>query len=101
MLPYLVTSAKNRNKLQVIQNKLLKTIYRLPKLTNTHLLHQITNTQTLNNRIKELTIKYISNARTNNIQTVNNLIENFIPYTKNRNYLCLDALYPNKNRLKY
>ena len=65
MLPYLVTSKKNRQKLQVTQNNILKVILRLPRLTNTKLLHQITNTEPLNQRIFSLAIKYISNSNNN------------------------------------
>lgn len=98
MLPYAVTSKIERNKLQTMQNKTLKGILKISHLTSTKLVHVLANTEPLNQRIKTLIIKYISNARVNNINSITTLINNFTPYMGQRNYTIIDSLYPNMER---
>jgi len=99
MLPYLVTSKKIRNSLQIIQNKSLKSICKLHYRTSTKLTHTIANIDQLNLRIKNMVIKYISTAKINKISTTTKFVKDFSPYDKSSNYSILDALYPNYSRL--
>jgi len=98
MLPFTVATKSIKDKLQILQNKTLKRILKVSQKTPTNLTHTLANTQPLNTRIRTLLISYLSNARTNKIKSTNDLINEFKPYTKKRNYSILDTLYPNIKR---
>ena len=75
MLPYIVSSNKIKNGLQIIQNKALKSIYRLNKRTNTKLLHLIANKETIDVVLNKQAIKYLQKAKIYN-NTISTVVEN-------------------------
>ena len=66
MLPYIVSTNKIKNGLQLIQNKALKSIYRLNKRTNKKLLHVIANKETIAVVHKKQALKDLQKAQQNN-----------------------------------
>ena len=66
MLSFMITSNKIKNSLQVIQNKALKSIFRLNKKTNTKLLHIIANKDTIDVILIKQAKKYLQKAQFHN-----------------------------------
>ena len=74
MLPFLVTSNKIKNDLQIIQNKCLKTIMRLPLTTSTELIHTTLKISPIEKRLSLLACNYINKAKGAN-QTIDQIIQ--------------------------
>ena len=79
MLPFLVT-LKKQLKLKPTQNIILKRILKTPPKTSTKLIHELNNTTPLIDRMKELSIKYVSNARINRNKNITNHLANSKPH---------------------
>ncbi len=95
MLPYTITTDKIRQSLKTTQNKALKTIYRLPKTSSNSICHTLANIATVETTIKRQVIKYISNARINNITDTMLYVKNFKPPQENsKPRTILQYLYP-------
>ena len=94
MLAYQVTSNSTKNKLQTMQNAILRRILRTPAKTSTKLIHTLTNISPIDIRLKNLTIKYISSARINNNKNITDQLENFVPPKSKRNHSILESLWP-------
>ena len=94
MLPYQVTSTRTQNKLQLIQNQILRRILNVHSKTSIKLIHTITNMPTINQHLTNLTIKFISKARTNKNTNITNLLNNFNPPTTARDRSILKNLWP-------
>jgi hypothetical protein len=75
MLPYLSTTSATQRKLQTIQNRVLKTILKLPAHTNTTLIHNMLTIETLDKRLKSLATSYLTKASNTN-ETIADLITN-------------------------
>ena len=75
MLPYIISSKKIKHGLQVIQNKALRTIYKLNIRTKTNLIHAIANKETVENILKKQAKKYLLKAIQYNIN-IESLVNN-------------------------
>jgi transposase-like protein len=62
----MITSKKIRKEFQIIQNKCLKTILKVPLCTSTTLIHQTLKIDTIDQRIGNLTCNYLMKAKSNN-----------------------------------
>ncbi len=72
MLPFMIATKKNMNQLQLIQNKCLKTLAKLPFRLITNLVHEFRKIERLEVRIPILVSNYLANAQRTNksIQTI-------------------------------
>ena len=71
MLPYIVSSNKIKNSLQVTQYKALKSTFRDNKKTNTKRLHIIANKETMYVFLIKKAKKYIQKAQLHNRAPLN------------------------------
>lgn len=62
-------------KLQVIQNKNLKTVYNLPRRYSTNLLHSNFNQIMLNTLLRELTLRFEDKCRSSSFDTIRSLLD--------------------------
>ena len=72
MLPYHITRKKIKKKLQIIQNKALKIIFKVNRNTSNKILHAIANISTIEQRLKNLTKNYITRSIDEEIKEIIN-----------------------------
>lgn len=66
MIPFQHTTMKNRNELQILQNKCLKIILGLPTRTSTSFIHSTLKLDMLETRINKLCSNYLTKAKLSN-----------------------------------
>lgn len=62
MLPFHIIRKKIKKKLQIIQNKALKIIFKINRNTSNNILHAIANIDTIEQRLKALSINYLTRS---------------------------------------
>ena len=75
MIPYYVSSTKTKKSIQIIQNKVLRTIYKPPLKTKSSTIHKIANISTIDDKLVKLIQKWLNKAKDN--PTIQDVIDEY------------------------
>jgi hypothetical protein len=92
-------SKKNYKKLQAIQNSALRSIFKIPYMTNSNTIEIISGVPRIKDRFKDLNEKYVNQIHTNENPIIKPLCEEFLVYEKSRNFRYKTFLCDHKDLL--